>query len=81
MRFSTFAVLSVVASASAFVPSTNRAFTRSQPLFAIEDLEAKLLAPPPAKGAAVNAKSAPKAKVERPKPEPKAKSAPQAKVE
>ena len=83
MRFSTFAVLSVVASTSAFVPSANRAFTRSKPLFALEDLEAKLLAPPPAKSAAVKAKPAPKAKVEKPKPAPKVekpKPAPKAKV-
>ena len=75
MRFSTIAVLSVLASASAFVPSANRAFTRSQPLFALEDLEAKLLAPPPAKAAKVEQKPkpAPREKVEKPKPEPKVK--------
>ena len=75
MRFSTIAVLSVLASASAFVPSANRAFTRSQPLFALEDLEAKLLAPPPPKAAKVEQKPkpAPREKVEKPKPEPKVK--------
>jgi hypothetical protein len=75
MRFSTFAVLSVVATASAFVPSTNKAFTRQQPLFALADLEAKLLAPPeaaPKKAAKVEKpRPAPKAKVEKPKPAPK----------
>jgi hypothetical protein len=82
MRFSTFAVLSVIASVSAFVPSANRAFTRSQPLFALEDLEAKLLAPPKpeTKVAAQKPKPASKTKVEKPKPE-KPKPAPKVKVE
>lgn len=84
MKFSTFAVLSLGASASAFVPSVNRAFTRSKPLFALEDLEAKLLAPPTAKSVAEKTKPAPKAKVEKPKPAPKVekpKPTPTAKVE
>lgn len=76
MRFSTFAVLSVVASVSAFVPAANRAFTRSQPLYALEDLEAKLLAPPkpaPKAAAAQKPKPVAKEKVEKPKPAPKVK--------
>ena len=82
MKFSTFAVLSLGASASAFVPSVNRAFTRSKPLFALEDLEAKLLAPPTAKSVAEKTKPAPKAKVEKPKPAPKVeKPKPAPKVE
>lgn len=66
MRFSTFAVLSVVATASAFVPASNTAFTRQQSLFALADLEAKLLAPPEA--------AAPKVKAEKPKPAPRVKA-------
>ena len=84
MRFSTVAVLSVAASASAFVPSANHAFTRSKPLFALEDLEAKLLAPPKPKTSTEKPKPAPKAKVEKPNPAPKVekpKPVPKAKIE
>jgi hypothetical protein len=85
MRFSTFAILSVVASTSAFVPVANRAnvvapFATRQsktPLFSLADLESKLLSPPePVKAEkakpAPKPKPAPTPKAEKPKPAPKA---------
>jgi outer membrane biosynthesis protein TonB len=83
MKFSTIAVLLIAAPASSFVPLKNKVFTRSQSLFAIEDLEAKLFAPP-APSSKVDAKAVkakpkpiekPKA-VEKPKPLPKVKPEP-----
>lgn len=76
MRYSSVALLAILASASAFVPSQNAAaFLRSTKLYSLDDLESKLLAPPE-EAKPKKSKPAPKpkpAKVQKPKPAPKPK--------
>lgn len=73
MRFTSFAVLAVLSSTNAFAPpSRNLAFSTSNTLYAVSDLEAKLLSEPEPKK--TKSKAARKAK--EPAPEPIKKSEP-----